>query len=72
MNVAFAQERLEATPCILSRLGEIRSTLLKTSDGTPLPVLGEIGAIPQRPFHWNEWEAMVSAGLADHLPDQRR
>ncbi|HEX3430409.1 MAG TPA: hypothetical protein VHT03_05940 [Rhizomicrobium sp.] len=72
LNVAFAQERLAATPCILSRLDELRRVLLKTSDRTTLPDLGEIGTIPARPFEWGAWEAMVSAGLVDHLADQRR
>lgn len=72
LNVAFAQERLTATPCILSRLDELRRVLLKTSDRTALPDLGEIGTVPERPFEWEAWEAMVSAGLVDHLADQRR
>jgi hypothetical protein len=72
LNVAFARERLAATPCMLSRLDELRQVLLKTSDRTALPDLGEIGTVPERPFEWEAWEAMVSSGLVDHLADQRR
>lgn len=72
LNVAFARERLAATPCMLSRLDALRRVLLKTSDKAPLPDLGEIGTVPERPFEWQAWEAMVSAGLVDHLADQRR
>lgn len=72
LNVAFARERLASTPCMLSRLDELRRVLLKTSDGTALPNLGEIGRIPNRPFEWEAWTSMVSAGLVDHLSDQRQ
>jgi hypothetical protein len=72
LNVAFARERLTTTPCMLSRLDELRRVLLKTSDRTALPDLGEIGEVPERPFEWEAWKSMVSAGLVDHLTDQQR
>jgi hypothetical protein len=72
LNVAFARERLASTPCMLSRLDELRRVLLETSDKTALPDLGEIGRVPERPFEWEAWESMVSAGLVDHLTDQRQ
>lgn len=72
LNVAFARERLASTPCMLSRLDELRRVLLKTSDRMALPDLGEIGRVPDRPFEWEAWKAMVSAGLVDHLPGQRQ
>ena len=72
LNVAFARERLVATPCMLSRLDEMRRVLLSTSDRAALPNLGEIGNSPERPFEWEAWKTMVSAGLVDHLSDQQR
>lgn len=72
LNVAFARERVASTPCMLSRLDELRRVLLKTSDKAALPNLGEIGHVPERPFEWEAWKSMVSAGLVDHLTDQQR
>jgi hypothetical protein len=71
VNLAFAADRAQFSPCYQAHLVAAQRLLLASVKD------GRVGSFPRmvlgtRPFSWVQWQAAVSSGIAGHFPVERR